>query len=464
MARPKLEIRHRLRDFLGILLGRSGQSGLRVHLIQGASWSFVLKVTNQALMFITSIVLARILGAEGFGLYAFVMGVVGLLGVPANLGLPQLVMRNVASYAARADWGPLRGLLTRAHQAMLSVSLGLVIVGIGGLWLFPDRVDPIMLTAFGVAFLLLPLNALNMLRSATMRGLGHVITGQIPEFLIKPLSFLILVGIAYVALGPHFSAPWALGMQVAAVGIALTVGIVLLLRRMSTNVRVAEPQYDTRAWTRSALPFLLIGGMQMIIKNTDIVMLGALVGQESAGVYKVATRGAELVTFVLFAANRTLGPTIAQLHSLGEYARLQRLVTRSARLVFLGSLPIASVLVALGPWILLLFGEDFTIGWTSLCILSTAQLINAGMGSVGLILSMTGFERVTAMGIGVGAIVNVILNAILVPMWHTEGAAVATGISLVCWNTVLVSQIFRQLRINPTVVSGVRKPVSSSQT
>jgi len=221
-----------------------------------------------------------------------------------------------------------------------------------------------------------------------------------------------------------------------------------------------EETYETRAWLRSAVPFLLIGGMQMIIKNTDIVMLGTLVGQESAGVYKVATRGAELVTFVLFAANRTIGPTVAQLHSLGEYDRLQRLVTRSARLVFIGSLPIALVLVAFGPWILLLFGEDFTIGWTSLSILSVGQLFNAGMGSVGLILSMTGYERATAVGIGFGAIVNVILNAILVPLWHNEGAAVATATSLVCWNMVLVSQVFRKLKINPTVATGVRRLTS----
>lgn len=459
MAKPYTAIRRFLNHFVRTIIRGHEYSDLRSYLIQGTSWSFVLKFISQGLAFVTSIFLARSLGVEGYGLYAFIMGMVGLLRIPASLGLPQLVMRNVATYRARSDWGLMRGLLTRANQAVLFVSVSLVSVGIVVAWFVLDG-TPGMLTAFGVALLLVPLGALNKLRSATLRGLHHIIVGQLPEFLIRPLAFLLLAVVAYVVLGEQFNAPWALGAHVTGTAIALVVGIIMLFRRLPHGVRTMEETYETRAWLRSAVPFLLIGGMQMIIKNTDIVMLGTLVGQESAGVYKVATRGAELVTFVLFAANRTIGPTVAQLHSLGEYDRLQRLVTRSARLVFIGSLPIALVLVAFGPWILLLFGEDFTIGWTSLSILSVGQLFNAGMGSVGLILSMTGYERATAVGIGFGAIVNVILNAILVPLWHNEGAAVATATSLVCWNMVLVSQVFRKLKINPTVATGVRRLTS----
>jgi len=279
--------------------------------------------------------------------------------------------------------------------------------------------------------------------------------------LIRPFSFLALVVISYLLLGNRFNSSWAVGMQVGAAAIALCVGILMLMKHMPKAVNDTPPEYDSRAWIRSALSFLFIGGMQLINNQTDIVMLGALQGAEVVGIYRVATRAAQLVVFILAAANTVLQPTIAKLYAVKDMERLQRVVTRSARVVLLVSIPIAVVLMVAGHWILLIFGQEFTEGATALAILSVGQLVNAAMGSVGLILNMTGHERDTARGVAIAAVVNVTLNAILIPLWGMNGAATATATSLVMWNVILAVQVVRRLGIHPTALGriGLRRGI-----
>ncbi|MDQ3564372.1 MAG: polysaccharide biosynthesis C-terminal domain-containing protein [Pseudomonadota bacterium] len=94
----------------------------------------------------------------------------------------------------------------------------------------------------------------------------------------------------------------------------------------------------------------------------------------------------------------------------------------SARVVLLVSLPVALSMIIFGRWILLtVFGLEFVSGATALAILSAAQIVNAAMGSVGLLLIMTGHERDTATGVGIAAAVNVTLNVLLIPVWGLKG-------------------------------------------
>jgi O-antigen/teichoic acid export membrane protein len=142
-----------------------------------------------------------------------------------------------------------------------------------------------------------------------------------------------------------------------------------------------------------------------------------------------------------------LAPVVAELYARGEKERLQRLITKSAWAALLGSLPIALGMILFGRWVLLIFGKDFTGGNTALAILSAGQLVNVGMGSVALLLNMTGHERDTARGVGIAALANIILNAALIPLWNINGAAAASAISLAIWNILLAWWVYKRIGI-----------------
>src|SRR5690606_907013 len=108
------------------------------------------------------------------------------------------------------------------------------------------------------------------------------------------------------------------------------------------------PVFTGRSWLKIAAPLMLIGGLNIINTRVGTIVLGAMGDAADAGVYAVAVRGAELVAFTLVAVNTALAPTFASLFSQDDRAALQRLVTRSTRLVLATALPLALGLLLFG--------------------------------------------------------------------------------------------------------------------
>jgi O-antigen/teichoic acid export membrane protein len=214
--------------------------------------------------------------------------------------------------------------------------------------------------------------------------------------------------------------------------------------------------YESARWLPGAVKLVLVNSMYLLNVNADILLLGAIVGSEAAGIYKVATRGADLVMYSAFVINVPLAPIIAKLHAAGDRERLRRAIRLSTRVAALIALPVATGLVFFGDRFLALFGEGFQRGRSALAILSISQLVNAATGPVGSIMVMTGHETRTAIAVTIGAFTNIALNLILIPRYGILGAAVATTTSMMLWNGMLVLQVWSKLRIDPTIVGLVR--------
>ena len=409
---------------------------------QGALGTFALKVGGTGLGFASSILLTNLLGATSYGAYALAFAWVNLLTIPAVLGLGELLVREVSVYRTKEAWGHLKGILRWANSAALLAALLIASLATLIVW----NAQGFSTSSFApiIAFSSLPLAALTLVRQAALRGLNHVIAGQVPEMLVRPLLLIGFVVGAYLLLGSSFNVAWAVGMSVVAAGIAFLVGAWLLRRALAREVTQAIPQYQMGTWLRSALPFLLIGGVLIINARTDIIMLGFLGTQEEVGIYSVATRGAALIAFVLAAVNAALSPVIAKLYAQGERGRLEATIRRTTRIIFLCSLPIALGLILFGGPFLRIFGPEFPAGHAALAVLSLGFLVDAAAGSVGQMLNMTGHERDSAKAIGTSAILNVILNLLLIPRLGMVGAATATATSMAVYNTLLAAFVYKR--------------------
>jgi len=367
------------RKRLASLLGPS--SSLRGRLIRGGLGSVALKLGSTALGFLLAILLARALGPEGYGVYAFVFAIVSLLAIPTQLGLPQLVVRETAKAQAAEEWGLMRGLWRWSTLAV---------------WLFSTGVLILALTA------------------AT-----------------------------------------AMGLHALAAAIAFGLGAWLLWRVRPREVASRPaPIYAARAWTASAWPLALTSGLQAINAQVGILLLGLFAASEAVGIYKVAVAVATLIAFGLRAVNLVVMPYFARLHAQGDMARLQRLVTQSARAILALAVPVTLVFVLFAEQFLALaFGPEYAAGHTALAILAVGQLVNAGMGSVGILLNMTGHERDTLRGVAIAAVANVVLGLVLIPLFGLKGAALATAATLVIWNLLLRQAVWRRIRIETLAFS-----------
>lgn len=434
-------------------LPRGALTRLRTTLIRQTAGSFGLIVTSSALGMLTAALLARMVGLEGYGVFAFVISTVTLLRVPAVLGAERLLVRNISVYRARSEFGLARGLIRRSRQATLvaSVVLGILTAGVG--WLLSGRTASQTMIALWIGLLSLPMLALGRVAQAAIIGLRHVVTGQIPELLLRPLLFLGLAAGAYALVGPGLSGSSVVALHVASAAVALAVSLKLLAQRTPKPLGSAEPRYETRAWLMNAVSLAFLSEATVINAQAGTVLLGVMAGPAAAGLFSVAYRGANLITFAQLAVNAALGPTVARLWAQGELNQLQRAITSSARAVLIFSLPFALAFIVFGAWILaVLFGQEFTAAHRALAILSVGQLVNAASGSVATLLVMTGHERHAALGVFGAAMVNVLLTAFLIPSFGVEGAAIGATASMILWNISLAVTARRRIGIDSTAV------------
>lgn len=423
-------------------------SGMRGELVRGVGASFILRIIGAALSLAVSVTLARVLGPEGYGVYAFCLAVVSMMAIPAQFGVGTVMVRFCAAYEKQRDWGLLKGLLQWGNRfvlissVILAASAGLVLA------ISPGLVPPQSNETLWWALLLLPVLALGELRAAALRGFRRFVTGQLPETLLRPGGLLLIVGtLIALSLKPDLDATDAMLAYIAASILAFFLGTWWLLRAIPISVKKASASRDLITWRKAMSILSLTRGGRVALGRMDIIFVGSLVGAEAAGIYRVASALAGLIGFGVGAVNNVIGPYFSRLHVSGQRQRIRRLLLLACGALALLSILIALALVFFGENLIrIVYGSSFSAAWIPLLILSVGQLINGMTGPVGILTNMTGQERWTLLAIISALVMVVPAYLILVPWLGAIGGAVAMTGSLMILNGVLSARIWLWMR------------------
>lgn len=398
--------------------------------------SVSLRVISIPLGFVLSVALARLLGPDGLGRYSFILTILTLLSLIVQMGLPTLHVREVAKYASKKYYDLLKGLIRRSDQAVIISSFLLLIILLLIRFMLNIEALSELSWIMYLSFLLVPLLALNMVRQGTLRGLHCPVVAMVPVVLIQPITFI--VGLYLCSKFFIISSEYALVLHVLAAFIAFILSSLLLQITLPSEVRMHKPKYDTKIWAKSVLPLTMIAGISILKGQTDIFMLGVLSTDHNVGVYRVAFSGANLVLLTLMAINTVIAPKVAEHYASGNKLKLQRIISMSARCVLASSFFITVVFIWKGAiFIDLLYGLNYREAYPPLVILSLGQLFNAATGSVGMIMNMTGQEKVTLKVILFTSLFNVGLNTFFIPQWGVMGAVSATVATIAIENLAL---------------------------
>jgi len=426
-----------LRQRLLRLLPR-GEAGW---LLRSGSGLGGMRIVNMAVGLATTVLLARIMGAEGYGVYTFALGWVFILGMPLQMGLPTLVMRQVAIYRSNADRGRLRGIVRWSFRL---IGVGAVLVGLVGgavvayLAAAGQWPTTFSLLLVGSAFMLLCLLALLALYRSIISGFENVVVANVPDTLVRPVLFLL----AIVAVTPFLVQDAGTVMMLHA---AAALGAALLAWSMAARrlreIKGGAPQHvliENRVWFASLWPMTIMSGAAMINSRMDIAMLGIITGLTGVAVYDVGTKVAGLMIITQALLNAAIAPRIARIYARGDREKVQALMVQACRLSFI---PSAILLVGIwlaGPVLLpALLGPGFDEAYAVALIVAVGFLFNTGVGAVGVLLNMSGHERVMAKVVTASAVMNVVINAILIPAYGANGAAVATTLTMLFVQTFL---------------------------
>jgi O-antigen/teichoic acid export membrane protein len=423
------------------------RGGTRRGLVTNSLGVMVLRGVSMGLGFVATLILARELGASGYGTYAWALAWATVLQLVATLGVDTLTVREVAAQRTSATWTAMRGLLQSASLIVLLASgaIAAVVIG-GGLLLVP----PAQRATFVVAIAAVPVLALTNVREGAMQGLGRVIPSRLPEDLFRPAIFVLALAFGWGVLSIARSPAGAMALQCAAIALAFVGGLFLLRRALPSELSQAVGEVQFYAWVRLAAPFVVLRAINTLLSQIDVILVGLLRDSTQVALYATATRVAAIVGVAEFAVNAAFLPVISRMFTETGVERLRTEAPRVALGGVLLSAVLAAPLIVWAPLVLRLFGGSFAGGAFALRLLCVSFVISAVSGLNIALLNMTRHTRAVMIGSGLGLASNVVLNLLLIPGAGASGAAVAWLLSVIVWNVILEIQVRRTLGISAT--------------
>ncbi|WP_299330800.1 flippase [uncultured Psychrobacter sp.] len=438
---------------LNKVLKQFQSDGLKSSLIRGGLASIAIKVSGLSFSLLTAIILARTLGPEQYGVYSYVLAIVSVLAIPAMFGLPSLIVRETAKAEVKQEWGLMRGLWSWANRITASLSLLIALTAAVVLWLNRDSFSQIQFLTFAWGIAFIPLSALAALRGASLRGLRKVIQGQLPEQVLKPLLFIVALVVVSLLGNNKLTAVSAMMFNALSAGVAFLFGAWLLSTEKPEQLKKNSKEYNKKAWIASVGPLAMIGGLDVLVTQTDVIMLGIFRTAEEVGVYRVAAQGAMLAAIGISATNMVIAPYISKFAHSNDIVNLEKVAKQSARISFLVAFSATLVFAVFGKEVIaLVFGEIYVNAYLPLVLLAIGQTVHAGLGAGGSVLNMSGYEKGTLITLVLAAICNVVLNWFFIPLWGILGAAWATLLSIIFRKIVLWFLVYKYLKIDSSAL------------
>jgi O-antigen/teichoic acid export membrane protein len=414
-----------LSDKFVLIGGKSDHHMLEV--IKGASTGFVLRLLGAGLGFAFHVMLARMLGAEGAGLYFLAFSVATITTIFGRMGLDSTFVRFTAANASVGDWAAVKGLYKKGVSLALVVSFtASLIMFIGAPWMagsvFSKPELAIMIQWMSLA--IIPAS-LFMLHGELLRGLRRVRDFQLVRFVL--VNLIAIPGIYFL------SGVWGVKGAIWAYTISASLTALagwLMWRRATPQLRGIQGRFPTDRLLQSSMPLLGTALLGLGMGSASTVLLGVWGSSAEVGVFAVAFRAAMLITLILFSFNAIIAPKFAALYRQGDIKAIRSTARNSIVLMALVACPVFFLFLLSPDRIMALFGPQFVGASTVLVVLAAGQFINTSTGSVGLLLTMSGHERVARNNAFFSMAANLALSLILIPRYGALGAAVAFSISL----------------------------------
>jgi len=383
------------------------------------------------------IVIARVLGPEGVGIYALIMLVPGLLYQLGNLGLGGASIYFTGT--KRFDLSDVTSNSLVFGFAVM-VLLGALFAAAYRLFLYPffKDVEPLFIY---LILLSLPFSLVSVYFKQILLARFKVTEFNLLS-LLQPL--LMLVGVALLLI--LFQAGMLSVVVLCVVVPVITFGASALLVRRLTVIRLSVKLRVLKESLGYGVKVYLANIFTFLSYRLDILLVSYFLGATQVGFYALAVAMAEMAWFIPNAVKTILFPQV----SSSDRASSGRLAAMVARHTLVLSVLACAALAAVGRWAIeLLYGPEFLPSFLPLLILLPGIIGNSVASLAAAYLSGIGKPVFATYASLASLAVNVALNLILIPMWGIAGAAAATSVSYCLNCLILLLAFYRQSRIEP---------------
>ena len=236
---------------------------------------------------------------------------------------------------------------------------------------------------------------------------------------------------------PKWTPTTVAGVLAAVTGLTVIAQLIQLRRRLRATVPAGPRRYEVRRWLHTSLPILLVWGMYTLLTSTDILVLKQFRPADEVAHYYAAAKTLALVSIIQFAVAAAAGHRFTAHHVAGDREGLAAFAADTVRWVFWPSLAATLVMLALGKFVLMLFGASFVAGYPMMAILAVGLMARASVGPAERLLNMLGEQRVCAIAYAAAFAVNLVGCFVLAPRYGAIGVASATATAFIVESSLL---------------------------
>lgn len=403
--------------------------GYKIHSVKyNFIMNVILKMSSFIFPLITFPYVSRVLGAVGNGKVSFATSVIYYFSMIATLGIPTYGVKICAQN--RDD----KEKLSKTVQELLIIeSITMVISYVMffiALFIVPRLQEEkflmlinsatILLTVFGVEWFY---QAIEQYDYITFRNLAFKIISII-------LMFLLV----------HQTEDYILYGAISVIG---TVGsnILNILRlRKLINLKISAP-LNLSQHIRPIFMLFMLSASTMVYTSLDTVMLGFIKSDADVGYYNAAVKLKNILVSLVTSLGTVLLPRLSNSLANNDLTQFNTLIKKSFNFVLLMSVPLTIYcIIEASDCINFLAGSGYQQAVLPMQLISIAIIFIGLSNIIGIqILIPFGKENLTVISTIVGAIVNIILNSIFIPLYSAAGAALATSIAEL---SVLLVQVY----------------------
>ncbi|AOV17895.1 hypothetical protein BJI67_13250 [Acidihalobacter aeolianus] len=384
------------------------------------------------------LIVARVLGVDGYGAYAAVLALATAMGTFAGLGASTLMLRNVARDPAAfaGAWGDTLVVLAVTGPILLALygacAWAILPVGISWVAIFFIGVAELICMPFTLACV----NAYQ----------GHERIGRAARLVLLPILPRIVAVVCLLIIAPRLAAANRLGLWALLYFLASLVSAVymsLMIREDLGRPRLPALRATLPVMRRGAA-YAVGGSALKLYADVDKIMLARLADLAVTGAYSAGYRVVDLAVIPLHALLMAGMPRFFKMGAKGNVSMLKSGMTLLP-LPLLYATASAALLFLFANWLPVLLGNQYQTAVDVLKWLCWLPLISLPRLLTQNLLIGKDRERVVAPVLVAGVAVNVLLNLWLIPLWNWKGAVVATyaaevGMGVLLWRVMVTSE------------------------
>lgn len=423
------------------------------------SRSLIIRLTNAALSFGISILLARLMGPESYGAYGVLLSTATLLAIPLTSGLPRAISRDLAAGRVNEDPGRMHAIITMGRRMFLGILVPLLLGAIVA-WHFGVTVAGLS-SGILISAVLAPLLAADSNRMAIMQGLGQALRSQIPDLIARPLGTATIVIVLLLTLG-HTGPITGAFAYASATLFGFLVGVFMVRSTLKAIPHQEPLQRPTwQAFLPTVLTLSILGGSKILTGNIDILLVERLGSLTEAGYYKVALAGMAIVAIGTNSTTHVAYTRFAEAVPKQDTHTITRESDKALLWSFLSSSAVLLTILVLGRFAIgIAYGASYLPAWNVVMVLAGGFALTQLLGPSENIAMLSGKQLLAAGATIIGVLCTIASAIFLAPAWGSLGIAAASALGTFIRQLLIAGIVYRQFGIDITLIGYVRRKLS----